>query len=127
MEKYRTRAAWYFAVLMINAGFLFSGSKFLFSAFFSAFLYYFPSSLFWIFAGPWLFGKQFRSSSIFGIKAERFGFLIVCIGTFGAILFLFLGNEKLTATAIFAAMCGVDEVIWARECQQSAKQPEFRT
>ncbi|AIU27589.1 hypothetical protein LV28_14495 [Pandoraea pnomenusa] len=127
MKKYRHRLAWYFAVFIINLGILFSGSKLLFSASSSALLYYLPTSVFWLFAGPWLFGRRFRSSSVFGIKVERFGFWIIGIATFGTVIFLLQGNDKLAAIAIFAAMCGVEDVIWSREGRCSADQPGFQS
>ncbi|AJC21528.1 hypothetical protein [Pandoraea pulmonicola] len=124
MKKYRQRMAWYLAVLMINLGILLTTSELLTSASFPALLYYLPSSIFWLFAGPWLFGSRLRSNSVFGIKAERFGFLIIGIGAFGTVFLLLQGNAKLASIAICAAMCGVEFVISSREDRYSADQPE---
>lgn len=127
MKKYRYRLAWYFAVLIVNFGFLLIGIKVLFLASFSALWYYLPLSIFWFFAGSWLFGEWFRSSSAFCIKAERLGFFVIGIGALGAVLFLLQDNEKLAAMAIFAAMCGGEGVIWVREARYSAGRPRFRS
>jgi hypothetical protein len=115
MKKYRYRLAWYFAVLIMNFWFLLTGVKVLYLASLSALSYYLPASIFWFFAGPWLFGERFRSGFAFGIRAERLGFFMIGIGVLAAVLFLLQGNDRLAATAIFAAMCGVEDIVWARE------------